>query len=101
MKWRVRGRRKYGNTPIGSFPSRKEAARFSELQLLERAGEISGLQRQVTFELPGGIRYIADFVYEERGKRIAEDSKGVQTAVFRLKAKLFRATFREWELRLT
>lgn len=84
------------------FDSQKEYRRFCELSLLERAGKISSLERQVKFELipkqteryeriskktgkrlSDGIRtlelpanYIADFVYIRDGKRIVEDVKG-------------------------
>ena len=76
------------------FDSRKEAARWCELRLLERAGEIEGLQRQVAFELipksqhGRAIRYIADFVYIERGRQIIEDVKGVRTEVYKLKKRM-------------
>ena len=47
--------RKYGNKKVIidgiTFDSRKEARRFRELQLLERAGEIHGLELQRVFEL--------------------------------------------------
>lgn len=33
------------------FDSRREARRYAELRLLERAGEITGLRTQVPFEL--------------------------------------------------
>lgn len=84
--------------------SRKEANRWCELTLLERAGKISNLQRQVPFELipaqyesferygKNGKRlkdgqrcieksavYIADFVYNEGGKKVVEDVKSVAT----------------------
>lgn len=48
-------RRKYGNTKIMvdgiQFDSKREAARYRELKLLERAGVISFLQRQTKFQL--------------------------------------------------
>lgn len=48
-------RRKYGNTKITvdgiQFDSKREAARYQELKLLERAGVISFLQRQTKFQL--------------------------------------------------
>lgn len=84
--------------------SRKEANRWCELTLLERAGKISNLQRQVPFELipaqyesferygkngkrlkdgkrciEKSVVYIADFVYNEDGKKVVEDSKSVAT----------------------
>lgn len=100
-------RNKYGNRKITYngeiYDSVKEYRRHDELKLLERAGVISGLQRQVKFELipkqceestevfkrgknkglpkPGktlepAVCYIADFVYQQDGKQIVEDVKG-------------------------
>lgn len=93
------GYNKYGNTRSGGFDSLRERGRFRELQLLERAGKIQGLQRQVRFDLiPAqydgdkciyrSVSYVADFTYWENGKFIVEDVKGMKTDVYRLKAKL-------------
>jgi len=90
---------KYGNTKIRvdgrRFDSKREAARWQELKLLERAGEIKGLERQVEYELipkqPGerAVKYIADFRYiDHDGKTVVEDTKGVKTPVYILKRKL-------------
>jgi hypothetical protein len=93
--------------------SQKEATRWCELKLLERAGKISDLQRQVEFELipcqyetyerfskrgerlGEGLRvaerrcvYVADFVYTEDGKKVVEDTKGYKTAEYKIKRKL-------------
>lgn len=65
--------------------SKKEAKRWMELCLLQRAGEISDLKRQVPFELipkqegERAVKYIADFVYTERGKQVVEDVKSLAT----------------------
>ena len=77
---------------------------YRELELLEKTGVISDLHRQVRFVIGGipKITYIADFTYVENGKLIAEDAKGVMTAVFKVKAALFREKYGEhWELRIT
>lgn len=109
-KYRSRKITKNGNT----FDSLKEYRRFCELVLLERAGRIQNLERQVKFvlipaqyerferysektgkRLKDGIRkleqevsYIADFVYQEDGKQIVEDVKGFRTADYILKRKM-------------
>ena len=76
------------------FASRKEAQRYTELRLLERAGQISGLRLQVPYELipkhgrERAIKYIADFVYNEDGQTIVEDVKGYRTDVYKLKRRL-------------
>lgn len=86
-----------------TYASQKEYARWCELKLLERAGEISFLKKQVEFVLiPGhyehferyskktgkrlkdgkrcieqGCSYIADFVYTDKdGHVVVEDTKG-------------------------
>lgn len=88
------------------FDSEKEYARYLELKLLEKAGEISGLERQVKYDLiPKQMDeegkmierptvYIADFQYRDNntGEFIVEDVKGYRRgqayAVFSLKRKL-------------
>jgi len=77
------------------FPSRREAARYSELKLLERAGRIQNLRLQVRYPLTINNQscghYVSDFNYVENGQEIVEDVKGFVTDVFRLKKKLMRA----------
>lgn len=94
------------------FDSRFEARRYGELKLMEQAGEITGLERQVEFELipeqrepdtygpKGGLRkgrviekkctYVADFVYDEGGVTVVEDTKSpaTRTKDYRIKKKL-------------
>lgn len=97
------GRSKYHNRKLTvdgqTFDSGKEYRRFRELCLLERAGQIAGLQRQVKFELIPAQRidgkvveracsYVADFVYTENGQQVVEDAKGMRTQEYRLKRKL-------------
>ena len=99
-------RNKYHNKKVKGFDSAKEWRRNQELEALQRAGEISELNRQVPFVLMSSytiadettkqgfrtvreIRYIADFTYRLKdGTRIIEDVKGMQTDVFKLKRKL-------------
>ena len=81
------------------FASKKEARRFSELQLLQRAGEIADLELQPRFMLHVNGRlicdYIADFSYIEKGRQVVEDVKGYKGGaawrIFRLKQKLMKA----------
>ena len=88
------------------FDSRKEAQRYKELLLLQRAGVIQNLELQKRYELipaqyetvetgeyykigvkkgqpktkqvciEQSVVYIADFVYEEKGQTVVEDVKG-------------------------
>lgn len=93
--------------------SRKEARRYEELLLLQRAGKISNLRTQVPYELipaqyetyerygkngnrlkdgiklvERAVNYVADFVYIENEKTIVEDTKGVRTPDYIIKRKL-------------
>lgn len=81
------------------FDSKHEAGRYTELQLLERAGKIADLKCQVPYLLIPAqysdgkcvereCKYIADFVYREDGRLVVEDAKGVKTDVYRIKKKL-------------
>ena len=83
-----------------TFDSKREAKRYQELKLMERAGVIKDLQRQVRYELVPAFdvdgkhyrpaAYIADFVYTDvkTGKEIVEDVKGMKTPVYLIKRKL-------------
>lgn len=95
-----RPRSKYGavRTERGgrSFASKREADRYSDLVLKERAGQIRNLRCQVPVPiLVNGeevTRWVADFVYEEAPDWavIHEDCKGYRTDLYKLKAKLVR-----------
>lgn len=115
---------KYNNTKVTvdgeSFDSKKEARRYCELKLLERAGEIINLERQVKYilipaqyesydrygkkgqPLKQGQRllekecsYVADFKYQDAhtGELIVEDTKGVRTKDYIIKRKLMLKEF--------
>lgn len=111
---------KYGNKKCIldgiEFDSKKEMKRYSELKLLERAGQISDLKIQVPFILlpdqyapstefytrgekkgmpkrgkllEKSCQYIADFTYIDRGGNyIVEDVKGKRTKEYLIKRKL-------------
>ena len=91
---------KYNNTKIRVdgrlFDSKAEVARWQELQLLERAGEITELERQVEYELipkqkgERAVKYIADFRYvDHEGNTVVEDVKGYKgNPVWIIKRKL-------------
>lgn len=97
-----------------TFDSKKEYRRWCELKLMESAGEISDLQRQVKFVLipsqynyilkEDGFKkkgkcierecvYIADFTYKDKnGEQVVEDVKGYKGGgaynVFKIKRKM-------------
>ena len=69
------------------FPSRKEARRYDELVLLQKAGEVVMFLRQPLFDIGGGTTYKADFlVFWKDGHVGTEDIKGYKTKEF-IKAK--------------
>lgn len=84
-----------------TFDSKKEYNRWCELCLLQRAGKISDLKRQVKFELLPNQRdpetkkvverscdYVADFTYHKDGMFVVEDAKGFTTKDYIIKRKL-------------
>ena len=94
-------RNKYHAKKSGGYDSRKEHRRANELRLMQRAGLISNLREQVSYEiipahhsadgkvLERACYYIADFVYTDKdGKTVVEDTKGMRTDVYRIKRKL-------------
>lgn len=111
MPLRMTPRSKYHAQPVVidgiRFASKKEGARYVELKLLERAGEIRDLELQPKFPLfaadPRGqmirvAEYRGDFRYWTcvnggRGVCVVEDAKGCRTAVYVLKKKLCEANY--------
>ncbi|OUN20838.1 DUF1064 domain-containing protein [Pseudoflavonifractor sp. An85] len=118
MTVNFRSKVKYGNRKITrdgmTFDSIKEYRRWCELSLLERAGEITGLERQVKYVIVpaqyapdtvtarGKIKrgkllerecsYVADFRYQMDGETVVEDVKGCKKGagyeLFKIKRKL-------------
>jgi hypothetical protein len=100
---------KYRNKKViteeGVFDSKAEYARWRELKILERAGEIHSLVRQKPIEFflekKKIFTYKADACYysKEHKALVVEDVKGskkIETAVFRLKWKLLKARYPNW-----
>ena len=96
---------KYHNRKINvdgmTFDSKKEFQRYQELKMLEKAGLINDLKRQVPFQLipsqaengrvvERAVKYIADFTYYENGELVVEDVKApaTRTDVYKIKRKL-------------
>lgn len=111
---------KYGAKPTVvdgiRFASQKEARRYQELKLLERAGEVRDIELQPVYELDviGGFvkdvrrtigKYKADFRYRGRvricgeneitleWRQIVEDVKGFKTPLYRWKKKHVEAQY--------
>lgn len=102
---------KYRNKKVNldgmTFDSMKEAQRWTELKLLERAGEISFLERQPTFVLiPKQVRdgkvierqtvYKGDFSYTDNktGETVVED---VKSPITRTKEYILKRKMMLWE----
>lgn len=70
------------------FASRREMRRYRELRNLRKQGIVLFFLRQTPFHLPGGIRYLADFLVVWRyGPITVEDVKGLRTDTYKLKKK--------------
>lgn len=94
-----------------TYDSKKEFKRAEYLEWLQKIKQISNLQKQVKFVLQEpyvnnkgekirAITYIADFVYTQDGKTIAEDTKGFRTEVFNIKKKLFEKKYPDIDFRV-
>ena len=91
---------KYRNVRVDGYDSLKERERHHELLLLQDAGRISDLRRQVKFELiptqrdtygriiEREVSYYADFVYMQNEELIVEDCKGIRTRDYIIKRKM-------------
>ena len=104
-----------------TFDSKKEAKRYTELKLLEKAGHITHLELQPEYQITINgakiCKYKADFryftvrqenneqYYNSKGEwqtptmtgdkegQIVEDVKGFKTPIYRLKKKLVEASY--------
>lgn len=93
-----------------TFHSQKEARRYQELKLLQKAGEIQDLTLQPSFDLVVGLdigmddallkkigTYVADFQYTDRMQPgcplVVEDVKGFKTPLYRWKKKHVEAQY--------
>lgn len=106
--------RKYRNTPTTvdgiRFDSLKEARRYQELRLLEKAGEIGSLETHPTFPLHVSVvvmgdfngvhrqvgHYTADFGYRQNGQYVVEDVKSPSTrknTAYRLRKRMVEAQY--------
>ncbi len=83
-------RRKYGNVPTMAdgirFDSKREAAYYEQLKMRKAGGEVHFWLRQVPIHLPGGTKYVIDFlVFLRDGTVDFVDVKGRETKEFRIK----------------
>lgn len=95
----LKKRSKYGNqvTWVGDvrFDSKREARYYEELLLRFRARAlIFRPLRQVPFHLPGGVRYVVDFLFVDRDGIHFVDVKGHRTSTYKLKKKQVEDLYR-------
>lgn len=86
-------RQKYGAKPTEyngrRYDSKREAAYARELDMRKAAGEVIGWLPQVPIPLPGGVRYVVDFlVFDADGTCRFIDVKGVETPMFKTKIRM-------------
>ena len=96
-----------------TFASKLESERYQQLKVLEKAGQITALVLQPEIQILEGkilpetgekIKsrfYVGDFMYidENENKIIVEDTKGVETAEFRLKWALAKSRYPQYIFR--
>ena len=71
-----------------TFHSQKEGKKYIEYENLRKSGEILFFLMQVPFHLPGGVKYILDFlIFWANGEVTFVDVKGMKTAIYILKKK--------------
>ena len=76
------------------FDSKAEARYFMDLRIRQKIGEVLWFIRQPSFDLPGGIKYRADFLeVREDGTVAVVDVKGFETPEFRLKHRLLKEAY--------
>lgn len=87
-----------------TFDSKLEASHWGALKLLERAGQIRNLERQLTIPLVvNGTKVCAlrpDFAFFQDNRRVYADAKGFETRDFKIKWKLAKALFPNAEWRV-
>lgn len=76
------------------YASRAEARYAAQLDARKAAGDVVMWLPQVPLPLPGGTKYVVDFlVFEASGDARFVDVKGVETPEFRLKKRQVEALY--------
>jgi hypothetical protein len=77
-----------------TYASKAEARYAGQLELRKAAGDVVFFLWQVPFHLPGGVKYVADFlVFEASGDVRVIDVKGHETEMFRAKKRMVEALY--------
>lgn len=76
------------------FASQKERKHYEFLKKIQELGEVLFFLRQVPLHIPGGVKYICDFVvFWTNGEVTFEDVKGFKTQIYKLKKKLIESYY--------
>jgi hypothetical protein len=76
------------------FSSKKEANRYNILKSLQNIGKVLFFLRQVPFHLPGGVKYVCDFlIFWANGEITIEDVKGFKTESYKAKKRMVEALY--------
>lgn len=94
----MRVRHKYNATRVDldgiKFASKREANFYAYLKARKAEGTVVQFLRQVPFYLPGGTRYVCDFlIFYADGSCEFVDVKGMETETFKLKKKLVETLY--------
>ena len=82
---------KYQSKSVDGFPSKLEKSVYEMLLLQEKCGAISDLKRQHNVHLTKSkILFQVDFSFIENGERVYCEAKGFETAVYRIKRRLWK-----------
>lgn len=80
---------KYRAKRTGGYASKRESDYAGLLAAQQSAGVVSHFLEQVPVKLPGGVKYVCDFLVFYADGRIAfVEVKGVQTPAWKLKLRL-------------
>lgn len=95
---RARYSHKFRAKPVADsgqhFASKLEHRFFQVLEVHKRAGHVLFFLRQVTFHLPGGVKYVCDYqIFYSDGRVTFVDVKGVETPDFIAKKKIVEAMY--------
>jgi Protein of unknown function (DUF1064). len=82
-----------------TFSSKKEAGYYCKLKALKTSGTVLFFLRQVPFHLPGGVRFVIDFVeFWENGDVRFVDTKGFKTESYKAKKRMVESLYSPVEI---
>jgi hypothetical protein len=77
-----------------NYASRKEAMYAAELDIRVKSGEVIFYLTQVPLRLPGGVKYVCDFLeFRSDGTAVFVDVKGHRTKEYIMKKKIIESIY--------